>query len=431
MHRVTPRFCAPATIALAAATALAAQGQQVRLRLAGSLCNSLTGQLIASQQVPPVSSAANAAASVNAAMSERLERQRDSYFAKLDSAVPFSGVYATGLADQTDNFGNRYSFGLEWELFDQGRGEARRTMDRLKLESKTQYVQLLRDMEDRQLQENLLAVEQMRNKLLATLYQREAAAIRPVLDRRKQELAAGRATRSDVAEIEYKAERAALRSQHYSGLRDVLVYPQSQELINRIEDVQLRPDEELLARASERSPDLLLQGMLAQRNAYLPSVKDNTSVRLYLERSKDLERGPYAVAGVRVRIPIGNDEVRDTVAEANAGIAREQQDAMRAALAQKLALLSERLRLKQNDMRILQAENRLVRQKAEQACYRLDHPVSVLPEADRDVEELTLRLHEMQREILLARLDVLEVLTQISALVKPREAGELYSLPAR
>jgi hypothetical protein len=171
--------------------------------------------------------------------------------------------------------------------------------------------------------------------------------------------------------------------------------------------------------------------MLAQRNAFLPSTRDNTSVRLYLERSKDLERGPYNVAGVRVRIPIGNDAVRDTVAEANAGIAREQQDAMRAALGQKLALLSERLRLKQNDMRILQAENRLVRQKVEQACYRLDHPVSVLPDADRDIEELTLRLHEMQREILLARLDVLEVLTQVSALVKPREPQELYSLPAR
>jgi hypothetical protein len=137
------------------------------------------------------------------------------------------------------------------------------------------------------------------------------------------------------------------------------------------------------------------------------------------------------VAGVRVRIPIGNDAVRDTVAEANAGIARDQQDAMRGALAQKLALLSERLRLKQNDMRILQAENKLVRAKAEQACYRYDHPVSVLPDADRDVEDLTLRLVEMQREILLARLDVLEVLTQISALVKPREPQELYSLPAR
>jgi hypothetical protein len=157
-------------------------------------------------------------------------------------------------------------------------------------------------------------------------------------------------------------------------------------------------------------------------------VKDNTSVRLYLERSKDLERGPYNVAGVRVRIPIGNDEVRDIVAEANAGMCARAagRDARRAGA--EARLLSERLRLKQNDMRLLQAENRLVRQKAEQACYRLDHPVSVLPDADRDVEELTLRLHEMQREILLARLDVLEVLTQISALVKPREPQELYSL---
>jgi len=236
---------------------------------------------------------------------------------------------------------------------------------------------------------------------------------------------------TDVAEVEYKAERAALRSQHYGSLRDVLVYPQSQDLINHIEDLQLRPQEELLARAAERSPDLQLQGMLAQRSNFLPSTRDYTSVRLYVERSKDLERGPYSVAGVRVRIPIGNDQVREAVSEANADLARDQQDAIRAALGQKLALLSERLRLKQNDMRILQAENRMVRQQVDQACYRLDHPVSVLPDADRDVEELTLRLHELQREILSARLDALEALTQVSALVKPREPPELYSLPSR
>jgi len=61
----------------------------------------------------------------------------------------------------------------------------------------------------------------------------------------------------------------------------------------------------------------------------------------------------------------------------------------------------------------------------------MDHPVATLPEtADRDLEEYTLRLWELQREILTARLDVLEVLTQISALVKPREPQELYSLSA-
>lgn len=430
MQAVTLRTCARAAIALAATAALAAHGQEVRLRLAASLCTGMTSQVLTSQQVPRLSSAAAPGASVNAALAERMEQQRDSYFDRLDAVVPFNGLYATGMADQSfaDNHGGRYSFGLEWELFDQGRDEARRQLDRLRLDSKTQYVQLLRDIEQRQLQENLLAVEQMRNKLLATLYQREAGAIRPVLERRRQELAAGRATRADVAEIEYKAERANLRGQHYASLRDVLVYPQARELINQIEHLELQPDDQLLAHAVERSADFQLQQLQARRNAFLPSIKDNTSVRLYVERAKDFARGPYAVAGVRVRVPLGKDQVRDTVAEVQQGMLQDQHDSMRAALAQKLALLAERLRLKQNDMRLLQAENRMVRQKAELACYRLDHPVSTLPDADRDVEELTLRLHEMQREILAARLDVLEVLTQISALVKPREPRELYSL---
>jgi hypothetical protein len=181
----------------------------------------------------------------------------------------FQGLYATGIADQTDNFGNRYSFGLEWELFDQGRGEARRTLDRLRLESKTQYVQLLRDMEDRQLQENLLAVEQMRNKLLATLYQREATAIRPCWSgaSRSWPRAAPPGPTSPKWNTRPNAPPCAAST---TGLRDVLVYPQSQELINRIEDVQLLPDDQLLARASERSPDLQLQGMLASATPTCP-----------------------------------------------------------------------------------------------------------------------------------------------------------------
>lgn len=411
----------------------AQQPASMRLRLASSLCTSMTSQALTSQLVPPLASTASPANSAQGALAQRLEQQRDSYFSSLDGLVPFSGLYAVGAADQSfaDSYGGRYTFGLEYELFDQGRREARRQLDRLKLESRTQYVQLLRDMEQRHLQENLLAVEQMRNKLLATLYQREAAAIRPVLERRRQELAAGRVTRADLAEVEYKAERAELRSRHYNSLGDVLVYPQSQDLINRIEDIQLQPTGELLERAASRSADIQLQALQADRNAYLPSVKDNTSVRLYVERSKDFDRGPYHVAGVRVRIPLGNDNVRDAVAESQAGLYRDQQESIRVALGQKLALLSERLRLKQNDMRLLQAESRMIRQKAEVACYRLDHPVSSLPDADRDVEELTVRLYELQREILSARLDVLEVLTQISAAVKPQAPGELYSLPAR
>jgi hypothetical protein len=421
-------LAAAAAAALLQAPPLAAQ----QLRLAKSLCASMTGQVLASQMLPPLSSGAQAQGNTNAALSGNLEQQREAYFARLDAIKPFNGLYATGQADHAlgdGTLGGRYSVGLEWELYDQGRGESRKQLDRLRNDNKAQYLQLMRDTEARQLQESLLAIDQMRNRLLAALYKREADAIQPVLLRRKQQLAAGRITKAEFAEIEYKAERAALRGRHYAATADVVLLPQAQELANHIESLVLRPEGDLAELAASRSPELQLQELLAQRTRLLPSVKDKLSVRLYAERARDFERGPYNTAGVRVRVPLDADKGLSEAAEASRALYDGQQESIRIALRQKLALLADRLRLKQNDMRVLLAENRMVRTQAESACYRLDYPVASLPgDADHDVEELTLRLYELQREILSARLDLLEALTQISALVKPKQAQELYSL---
>ena len=434
MHNKNKRLTAPATgraalaiLALAAALPAHPQSQPVRLRLASSLCTSMTGAVLTSQQVPPLKSSASDGG-VNEALAARLQSRRDDYFSRLDGLAPFNGLYVSGLTDVSREGQGRYSIGLEWELFRQGRDEARKRLDRARIEGKTQYLQQLRDTEQRQLQEKLLAVDQMRNRLLALLYEREVVAIRPVLERRRRELAAGRATKADVAEIEFKAERAALRRAHYAGTSDVLVYPQAQELINRIETVVLRPNPELVDRAVARSTDYQLQGLLASRGDFLPTLKDNLSLRLYLERSKEFQRGPQNVAGARIRVPLGQDGAVKNAEEAARAGYLEQQESIKAGLQQKLVLLADRLRLKQNDMRLLQAENRLLRTKAELACYRLDFPVrSIAGDPDREVEELTLRLHEQQREILAARLEVLEVLTEISAAVKPERPEELYS----
>jgi hypothetical protein len=424
------RRVALAVMALAAAVPAQSQApaQTVRLRLASSLCTSMTGAVLTSQQVPPLKSSVDAGGA-NEALAARMQQQRDDYFSRLEGLAPFNGLYVSGLSDVSTEGQGRYAFGLEWELYNQGRDEARKRLERAKIEGKTQYLQLQRDTEQRQLQEQLLAVEQMRNRLLALLYEREATAIRPVLERRRQELAAGRATRAELAEIEYKAERAALRRAHYAGSTDVMVYPQAQELINRIESVVLRPNMELVDRAVARSPEYQLQGLLATRANYLPTLKDDLSLRLYLERSKEFERVPQNVAGVRIRVPIGHDRGVQDAEQAARAAYLEQQESIKAGLSQKLVLLADRLRLKQNDMRLLQAENRMLRTKAELACYRLDFPVSSIGgDPDRQVEELTLLLHEQQREILNARLDVLEVLTQISAAVKPERPEELYSI---
>ena len=418
-----------AVTALAATLPVHSQGQAapMRLRLANSLCTSMTGAVLTSQQVPPMKSDPSLRG-VNEELAARLQNRRDDYFSRLDGLAPFNGLYVSGLSDVAQDGQGRYSIGLEWELYNQGRDEARKRLDRARVEGKTQYLQQLRDTEQRQLQEQLLAIDQMRSRLFALLYEREAAAIRPVLERRRQELAAGRATRADVAEIEFKAERAALRRANYAGASEVLVYPQAQELINRIESVVLRPNPELVDRAVARSPDYQLQGLLAGRGDSLPTLKDNLSLRLYVERSKEFQRGPQNIAGVRIRVPIGSDGGVSDAEQAARSAYLDQQESIRAGLQQKLVLLADRLRLKQNDMRLLQAENKLLRTKADLACYRLDFPVRNLGgDPDREVEELTLLLHEKQREILAARLDVLEVLTEISAAVKPERPEDLYS----
>jgi hypothetical protein len=414
---------------IAAACVLPAPAQPVKLRLAASLCTSMTGAVLASQNVPPLTSTAQAAASANDAQAVRLQQQRDDYFALLDGLAPFSGVYLSGSADESGAGNSRYSFGVELELYNRGREESRRRLERARSDNKAQYLQLLRDTEQRQLQENLLAIEQMRNRLLALLYEREQAAVQLVLQRRRQELAAGRATKTELAEIEFKAERAALRRAHYAGAADVLVYPQAQELINRIEFVVLKPNPDLLDLALARSPDYQLQGILAARLSSLPALDDNLSVSVYAELAKEFYRGPQNVAGVRLRVPLGDDKGRAQAELAARQAYLGQQESVKAALQQKLALLADRLRLKQNDMLLLQAENRMLRKKSELACYRLDFPVSsIAGDPDRDVEELSLLLHEKQREILSARLDALQVLTELSALVKPQQPAQLYSL---
>ena len=438
MQGMARGFFTRAGVAVAGLLALGAfaqqqfQAQPARLRLANSLCTSRTQQTVGWQLVPPLASSARPEASLNATLADRMERERAMFFGKLDAIRPFNGLYATGDANHTllgPNEGGRYSVGLEWELFDRGREDSRRQLERARIENKVQYLQMLRDTQDRELQEHLLSLQQMRNKLLATLYQREAAAIQPVLQRRRQELAAGRATKADVAEIEYRAEVAALRGQHFAALPDVLVYPQAHELINQIEAVELRPAPDLVDRAVERSPEAQLQALLVERIEYLPRARDRLAFSLFAERAKDFDRGPYNVAGVRMRIPLDHDRGRDEVVDAAREMYSGQRESVRAAIEQRIALLSEQLRMKQNDMRVLQAQSRLLRQKAEVACYRLDHPVASLPgDPDRDVEELTLQLQELQREILSSRLDVLEVLTQLSGLVKPRDPQELYSV---
>ena len=97
-----------AAVAAAAMLALGAAAQQqpprgaaesMHLRLANSLCASMTQQTVAWQLVPPLASSARPEASLNATLAQRMEREREVFFGKLDAIRPFNGLYATGDAN--------------------------------------------------------------------------------------------------------------------------------------------------------------------------------------------------------------------------------------------------------------------------------------------------------------------------------------------
>lgn len=60
------------TVAIAAAAAFGANAQQVQLRMANSLCTSMTRQALTTQLVPALPTTAQASSAVNADLAQRM-----------------------------------------------------------------------------------------------------------------------------------------------------------------------------------------------------------------------------------------------------------------------------------------------------------------------------------------------------------------------
>ncbi|MBC7436723.1 MAG: hypothetical protein H7332_11715 [Bdellovibrionales bacterium] len=75
-------------LAAAAACVAPAAAQNVKLRLASSLCTSMTGAVLTSQEVPPLKSSLPEPPQGTVQAADRLRRERDDYFALLDGLAP-------------------------------------------------------------------------------------------------------------------------------------------------------------------------------------------------------------------------------------------------------------------------------------------------------------------------------------------------------
>lgn len=364
-----------------------------------------------------------------AAISARAEGNRSRYFSALEDAKPFPGLYFRGHADKsTTGGGSRHSIAVEWEFFDRGAEASRKKESKLKLERQVEYYQLLRDMEERRLHDDLYRLQQVRVGVTASVYAEEAALLSAISERRSSALEHGYATSEDVAEVQFKYERAAAR-QRDPTVGTTRVSRLEFELMGRLEALVLHPSKDLQALAVGHSYEYQLQNVLLSRREISPSWTDDLGLGLYVERSNDFYRSDQTIAGVKVRIPLGSTVHFNDAFELERQAYVDQRLAVEIRLAHKIDQLSGQFLLKQSDLVTLNKEYQLLERMMAYSCDRNRFPVTDIDVApDRKLEELQLKQFEKIRDIYAARLDLLALLFELNSLVKPEQASDLYQL---
>ncbi len=74
-----------------------------------------------------------------------IEQTQENYLTTLADEDPFYGLYISGAYDQDlKDSGDAHRIGVEWELFDEGWNESLQKVDKKKVETNLQFLQMLR-----------------------------------------------------------------------------------------------------------------------------------------------------------------------------------------------------------------------------------------------------------------------------------------------
>ncbi len=358
----------------------------------------------------------------------RIENVRDKYLEKLNERGSFKGFYFRSQFERDmDNSDEREFLALEWELFDEGWRESKKQLDEKRVETKLQYLQLLRDMHERNLHEALFRFQGVSNSTRFYQAKKRFKTLKNLLAKYEEQLEQGYVTRTEYENMRYKYERAQHDVHHYSGLDRRRMRLRDFDIVNTIEYVSLAPFDSLTDKAVDNSYDLRIQELFISRSESFPEWLDNLSLRLYVGTEREFGADELTnIVGIRARIPIGSNHGRQELIDIEQSAYRDQQQAIIARLEQKINRLSELFQFHQKRIKTAASEYRLLeRHRDLQREYR-EHPLPALAAVpDKAIDHLTVDLLAKEEDILLARLDAYEVLLQLEALVIPDVLSEL------
>ena len=358
----------------------------------------------------------------------RVENVRDQYLKELNERGSFKGFYVRSQYDrdtQTDD--ERELLFLEWELFDEGWFESKKQLDEKRVETKLQFIQLLRDMRERNLHESLYRLGNVRNSVRYYEARKRFEVLSELLARYEEQLEKGYATQEELQELRYKYEIAQNDVHHYSSLEKGGLSSRDFNIINKIELISLAPLDSLITKAVENSYDLRIQELFINRSEFFPQWVDNLSLRLYAGADQGFgDSRRDNVVGVRLRIPIDFKRGRGALVDIEQSAFQDQKQAISLRLEQKIHRLYQQFLFDQKRIKTAASELRLM--KGYQGLKEKErlYPVSVLATVpDKAIDRLNVELLTKEEDILLARLDAFKALLQLNALVMPNNLSDL------
>lgn len=360
-----------------------------------------------------------------------IEEIQQSYLDTLSEESPFYGLYLKAEYDRfPDNNEDSNRLGIEWQLFDLGWRESLQQLNKKKVETKLQFLQMVANMQQKRFMEKLYLKNQIRIRIKGFINKKKTSVLQGLQETRKKQFQNGYATRDDYLTIHYKYQNSALLAAHYDKQEAALLDGMTYELINSGERLVLLSTATLLQMAIGQSIQIHIQNLFIQRSDFFPRWSDDLRLKLYAEnvqrRDGDLEK----IMGVALRLPLQGSGSREKLITIEQDVYLKQKEAIRKRLAQRIPGIIERIRFHQQRIIIGTNEYTLMEQRL---LGLTSAEKSSLPMLD-NTPKRTLELLEIQRldkemEILLARVKVYEELLELEFLVQPPTMAALFISP--
>jgi len=354
---------------------------------------------------------------------KRIQEGGEEYLEQLLEDEGFNGLYFRGEGWKSlDSPGYEYRYGIDLELFDNGRYEARQKQARKIVESRTRYLKLLDDISRRALDEQLHNLHAIRTRLKRRWLAAKLELLDAQLSKAREELEAGFLVKEGFSDYLVRQTEAELKFQSLEDAPETAIPRDWLEWLNRAETLVPLSLQELVERAYRQDYELKLQEVFMERARFQPDWKEDLEARFFIEkRYNEGYRQDDVVVGFRTRLPLHKVSNTDSLARLEKQAYQEHAESIRLRLRQKIEQRLGSLRLHQAELRskltqLEEIEGRIVAGRKHAGLVIASLPYT----PERSLRVLARQKLDLLHDILNQRIQVLEDLMRLAGLTRDR-----------